>query len=68
MEPPSDPPRRLQSSPLPRQIRNLRERPRRTQPSGASGINAEAVSGPAQLSLRTPEAVLHARQFKLRTR
>eukprot|EP00969_Alexandrium_andersonii_P172548 7627668-Alexandrium_andersonii.AAC.1 len=31
-----------------RQIRNLRERRRRTHPSTASGVNLEAAPGPAQ--------------------
>eukprot|EP00969_Alexandrium_andersonii_P247611 10941350-Alexandrium_andersonii.AAC.1 len=28
-------------------------------PSGASGINFEAVPGPAQFQVRTPEAILY---------
>eukprot|EP00969_Alexandrium_andersonii_P285853 12638269-Alexandrium_andersonii.AAC.1 len=32
-------------------------------PSGASGIDVEATPGPAQ---RTPDAILHVRQFQLR--
>eukprot|EP00969_Alexandrium_andersonii_P019128 835251-Alexandrium_andersonii.AAC.1 len=33
---------------VPGQIRNLREKRRRTHPSGASGTYVEAVPGPAQ--------------------
>eukprot|EP00969_Alexandrium_andersonii_P246992 10915752-Alexandrium_andersonii.AAC.1 len=43
----------------------IRDR-RRAHPSGASGINFEAVPGQAQLKLRTPEAIVHVRQFRLR--
>eukprot|EP00969_Alexandrium_andersonii_P241216 10650450-Alexandrium_andersonii.AAC.1 len=32
---------------------------RRTRPSGASGTVVEAVSGPAQFKLRTPQAIPH---------
>eukprot|EP00969_Alexandrium_andersonii_P035576 1558640-Alexandrium_andersonii.AAC.1 len=35
-------------------------------PSGASGTNFEAVPGLAQFKLRTPQTMLHVRQFKLR--
>eukprot|EP00969_Alexandrium_andersonii_P154370 6823757-Alexandrium_andersonii.AAC.1 len=38
-------------------IRTLREKRRRTQPSGASGTNFDAVPGPAQFQVRMPEAM-----------
>eukprot|EP00969_Alexandrium_andersonii_P249764 11038317-Alexandrium_andersonii.AAC.1 len=38
------------------QIRNLRERRRRTHRSGASGANSEAVPGPVQFQVRMREA------------
>eukprot|EP00969_Alexandrium_andersonii_P353146 15439225-Alexandrium_andersonii.AAC.1 len=40
-------------------MRNLHEQLRRAHPSRASGANLEAVPGPAQFKLRSPEAILH---------
>eukprot|EP00969_Alexandrium_andersonii_P304084 13441952-Alexandrium_andersonii.AAC.1 len=40
-------------------IRHLRETLRRTHPSRAPGASFEAVPGPAQFKVRTPEAMLH---------
>eukprot|EP00969_Alexandrium_andersonii_P368887 15473907-Alexandrium_andersonii.AAC.1 len=40
-------------------VRHLRETPRRTHPSGASGSNVEVTPGPAQFQVRTPGAMLH---------
>eukprot|EP00969_Alexandrium_andersonii_P151698 6707775-Alexandrium_andersonii.AAC.1 len=51
-------------SPFRRHIRAPCEQWRRTHPSGASGINFEADPGPVQFKLRTPEAIVHVRQFK----
>eukprot|EP00969_Alexandrium_andersonii_P336091 14855633-Alexandrium_andersonii.AAC.1 len=55
MEPPSEPPRNLQNSPVRRQIRNQRGKRRRRHPSGLSGIMCEAVPVLAQFKLRTPD-------------
>eukprot|EP00969_Alexandrium_andersonii_P046540 2042046-Alexandrium_andersonii.AAC.1 len=45
--------------PLRRQIKKFHGQLRRTHPSRASGANVETVLGPAQLQVRTPEAILH---------
>eukprot|EP00969_Alexandrium_andersonii_P101139 4461393-Alexandrium_andersonii.AAC.1 len=45
--------------PFRRRIRDLREKQCRTHPLVASDAKFEAVSGPAQFQVRTPEAVLH---------
>eukprot|EP00969_Alexandrium_andersonii_P038332 1679139-Alexandrium_andersonii.AAC.1 len=58
-ETPQEPPRGPQNSTSRRQIRNLREKQRRTDPSGASGTDFEAVPGSAQFQVRTREAILH---------
>eukprot|EP00969_Alexandrium_andersonii_P058754 2589620-Alexandrium_andersonii.AAC.1 len=63
--PPLATPRNLQNSPFRCQSRNQRERALRAQPSGGSGISFEAVPGPTQFKLRTPE--VHLRQFRIRT-
>eukprot|EP00969_Alexandrium_andersonii_P258210 11416097-Alexandrium_andersonii.AAC.1 len=48
--PPQTPPRSASGAPagpVRRRIRHLCEKARRTHPSGASGANFEAISGPA---------------------
>eukprot|EP00969_Alexandrium_andersonii_P004226 182832-Alexandrium_andersonii.AAC.1 len=41
------------------QIRHLHENRRRAHPSRASGMNCEAIPGPAQFKLRTHQAMAH---------
>eukprot|EP00969_Alexandrium_andersonii_P178943 7910914-Alexandrium_andersonii.AAC.3 len=45
------------AGPLRRKIRHVYEKWRRMHASGASGTNAEVVSGAGQFELRTPEAI-----------
>eukprot|EP00969_Alexandrium_andersonii_P099237 4376733-Alexandrium_andersonii.AAC.1 len=63
---PSEPPRNLQNSPFRRSMWNQCEKRRSIHPSGVVGFNFEAAIGPVQFKLRTPEAIPHARHFKLR--
>eukprot|EP00969_Alexandrium_andersonii_P345834 15286602-Alexandrium_andersonii.AAC.1 len=52
------PSRNLQNKIFRRQIRSQCEQVRRMHPSGASGIIFEAVPGPVQFKVRTPDALL----------
>eukprot|EP00969_Alexandrium_andersonii_P353240 15439408-Alexandrium_andersonii.AAC.1 len=67
MEPPSEPPRNVvQKCPLSSSDAESARKWRRARPSGAPGIDFQAIPGPDQFKLRLLAAIVHVRQFKFR--